>query len=206
MKYLPHYLLMTVVLLASGQLACAQKNPFATHNKPMKRPPPDPGAPVWHTLRITPRPDLPEIHFYDKLNPVWWFGNLDDPEPPPSYRPDDPHRKTMWAFRNPFHNLTFYVIGVADKPSYRSGYYPQRVSHPHGGWHFAVTRRHVLLLPFVSYNRDWCTFYLGWRTRGTFGAKLNIPGNPRRKAEAAARQTRTAAPVQTEFVRPEPTE
>jgi hypothetical protein len=187
-------LLILALWLASGAPACAQKSPFASNNQPMKRPAPDPNAPRWHTIQIHPRPTLPDIHFYDKLNPLWWFGNADSPVPPANYLPDDPRRQLKWAFRNPFHNFTFYVIGVADKTTHRSGYYPQRISNPHGGWQFAVTRRRVVLLPFVSYERNWCTFYLGWRARGCFGIKLNIPGDPQRKAQAAGAKSEPSAP------------
>ncbi len=48
-----------------------------------------------------------------KFNPVWWFGNLDDPTPPDSYRPEDRHRKIKWRLRNPLHNFMFYVVGIA---------------------------------------------------------------------------------------------
>jgi hypothetical protein len=150
---------------------------------PMKRLPLDPNAPRWHTIKVTPRPDLPKIHFYDKLNPVWWFGNADEPVAPTWYLPDDPHRETKWNFRNPFHNFNFYVIGVADKTFYRSGRYPKRNSNPNGGWNFAVTRRRAVLLPFASYDRSWCIFYFGWRERGNFGIKLNFPDKPKPKPD-----------------------
>jgi hypothetical protein len=176
MKQLASLILAGLMLLGGVTTAGAQKNPFATNGKPMRRPPPDPHAPRWHTIRVLPDSDLPHIHFYDKLNPVWWFGNLNTPVPPASYRPEDPRREMKWYFRNPLHNFTFYVVGVADKPFYRSGYYPERNFDPTGGWNFAVSRRHILLLPYVSYQRQWCTFYLGWRERGNFGIKLNIPG------------------------------
>lgn len=68
---------------------------------------------------------------YKKLNPIWWLKNDDDPVPPRGYRPEDPEwkRKLFWAFRNPLHNLTFYVIGVADRTSEftRKGTYPRNV-------------------------------------------------------------------------------
>lgn len=176
MNAMAGFLLAGVILFGGILPAGAQKNPFATNGKLMRRLPPDPSAPRWHTIKVMPDSDLPPIWFYDKLNPVWWFGNLNTPVPPDSYLPGDPHRNTKWYFRNPLHNFTFYVVGVADKPFYRSGYYPERNFNPGGGWSFAVNRRHILLLPYVSYQRQWCTFYLGWRERGNFGVKLNIPG------------------------------
>lgn len=179
MRFSAGLLLAVLLCLAGETTARAQKNPFATTAKPMWRRPADPNAPRWHTIKVTPPPWLPEIHFYDKLNPVWWLGNVDDPAPPAWYQPENKHRNTRWRFRNPLHNFNFYVIGVADKPFYRSGCFPERNSDPNGGWDFEVARRHVLLLPFVSYERAWCSFYLGWRERGNFGAKLNFHLHPR---------------------------
>src|SRR5215469_15888553 len=69
----------------------------------------------WQTEHVKPGPEAPKIHFYNKLNPVWWFKNADDPKPPDWYKPDDSHRNLKWSFRNPMHTFNFYVIGVADK-------------------------------------------------------------------------------------------
>ncbi len=132
----------------------------------------------WHTVKVVPRPGQPKIRTLDKLNPIWWFGNIDEPVPPDWYRPDDKHRTTKWRWRNSFHNFTNYVIGVADKPFARSGRYPERNSDPHGGWSFAVARRKLLLLPFFSYQRGRFTAYFGWRERGNFGMKLNVSAPP----------------------------
>lgn len=128
----------------------------------------------WHSVRIFPPPNLPEIHTWQKFNPVWWLENCDDPVPPAWYRPDDRQRAMKWRFRNPFHNFDFYVIGVADKKITRSGPYPEKISNPNGGWNFAVSRRKIVVLPFISYQRGRFEFYLGWRTRGNFGMKLNF--------------------------------
>ncbi|MEJ2008995.1 MAG: hypothetical protein P8Z30_12710 [Acidobacteriota bacterium] len=138
---------------------------------PMKRKYP---LPAWQSIQITPRPGLPKIHFYNKLNPVWWFKNSDEPIPPDWYKPNDKHRVLKWHFRNPLHNFDNYVIGIADKSSVRSGRFPLQTSNPHGGWNFAISRRKLLVLPFVSYRRGRFEFYLGWRERGNFGAKLNF--------------------------------
>ena len=128
----------------------------------------------WHSVNVAPKAGLPKIYFYDKLNPVWWLENSDEPAPPAWYLPAGRHRFTKWRFRNPFHNFDFYVIGVADKPFVRSGCYPERNSNPHGGWDFELARRKLVLLPFVSYERRWGTFYLGWRERGAFGLELRL--------------------------------
>ncbi|MGO8740963.1 MAG: hypothetical protein ACLQUR_01025 [Limisphaerales bacterium] len=138
---------------------------------------------------------MPKIHTYNKLNPAWWFKNSDEPVPPKWYQPDDRHRVLKWHCRNPFHNFDNYIIGVADKDFVRSGKYPERNSSPHGGWDFAVARRKLVLLPFLSWQRDSFNFYCGWREHGSFGIKLNVstpPGKatnevsrPRPKVEAS---------------------
>jgi hypothetical protein len=129
----------------------------------------------WRTVPVKPGPRAPKIHFYNKLNPVWWLKNSDDPKPPDWYRPNDTdkHRRVMWSFRNPLHNFNFYVIGVADKTFYRSGKYPQENSNPNGGWDFEAARYKFIWLPFVSYHRTNFDFYFGWRNHGNFGVKIN---------------------------------
>jgi hypothetical protein len=127
----------------------------------------------WHTVKIKPGPRSPKIHFYNKLNPVWWLKNADDPKPPEWYRPGERNRKLKWSLRNPMHNFDFYVIGVADKKVYRSGKYPRENSNPHGGWDFEATRYKFIWLPFVSYHRPNFDFYFGWRNHGNFGIKMN---------------------------------
>ncbi len=108
-----------------------------------------------------------------KWNPVWWFGNADDPEPPDWYRPGGKCRRVLWQLRNPLHNFTFYVIGVADKPFTRTGKFPEAVFAPDGGWNWAVARHKWVRLPFISFNGKLCHFYFGWRERGNFGCKVN---------------------------------
>jgi hypothetical protein len=134
--------------------------------------------PPWHGIVIAPRPDLPPIHWYDKINPVWWWGNADDPVPPDWYEPDNPHRQRDWFFRNPLTNFSFFVIGVADKNFVRYGRYPKLVGNPHGGWNVAIIRRRILLLPFVDYKNSRMEFYFGWRERGNFGIKLVFHQQP----------------------------
>jgi hypothetical protein len=171
---------VVVLLLAGNQSAFARPEPAAWQPRPMKRPPADPNSPRWHSIKVTPRAGLPKIHFYNKLNPVWWVENSDEPVPPKWYKPDDRRRVMKWHFRNPFHNFGNYVIGVADKEFVRSGKYPERNSRPRGGWDFAVARRKLVLLPFISYQRGSFNFYFGWREHGNFGIKLNVsapPGN-----------------------------
>jgi hypothetical protein len=171
--------LAIVILFASGTAVFAQRNAREqTAVRPMKLPPPGTNAVPWHTIAVAPKPGLPKIRYYDKLNPVWWFGNADEPAPPAWYRPADKHRLLKWRFRNPLHNFTHYVIGVEDKKFSRSGKYPERNSDPRGGWNFAIGRRCLAPLPFVSYDRSWCTFYFGWREQGAFGLKLAFHRKP----------------------------
>jgi hypothetical protein len=138
----------------------------------------------WHTIKVRPRASTPKIHFYNKLNPVWWFKNSDDPKPPEWYRPEDKHRRLKWSFRNPMHNFDFYVIGVADKKFARSGKFPTQNSDPRGGWDFEASRYKFIWLPFISYHRPKFDFYFGWRNRGNFGIKINI--NPKKRVKTTA--------------------
>ncbi len=114
---------------------------------------------------------------WKKLNPIYWFGNDDNPEPEAWYRPDSRWRKVLWYFRNPLHNFTFYVIGVADRTDRsRIGNYPASVFHPDGkGWVKCWTllaKPKWLKLPFISYIGPKVKWYFGWRERGNFGLKL----------------------------------
>lgn len=130
--------------------------------------------PQWHSVIVMPRTNLPPIHFYNKINPIWWFGNIDEPRAPDWYRPNGHFRNFMWYMRNPYENFSNYVIGVADKESVRYGVYPLSIGNPNGGWNFAVTRRRIVYLPFIDYKHHRFEFYFGWRERGNFGMKLNF--------------------------------
>ncbi len=140
----------------------------------------------WRTIKVKPDEDRPKIHFYNKLNPLWWFKNSDDPKPPEWYRPDEKHRSFKWNLRNPMHNFNFYVIGVANKKFSRSGKFPEKNSDPRGGWDFEAARYKFIWLPYLSYHRSKFDFYFGWRNRGNFGIKVNInPVNPKSKEQNA---------------------
>ena len=130
----------------------------------------------------------PPIRSAQKWNPLWGFGNADDPEPPGWFHPGSPNRRWLWQMRNPLHNFTFYVIGVSDKATTRTGKFPAHVFAPGGGWNWAVTRHRWLPLPFVSFEGERCRFYLGWRESGNFGGKVNL--GPRRDRPAPAAQSR----------------
>jgi hypothetical protein len=158
-------LLLASLLWAAGCCSVASQSP-----------PPGPARskPHWHSILVVPRTNLPPIHFYNKINPIWWFGNIDEPHAPAWYRPNGSGRDFMWYMRNPFENFSNYVIGVADKKTVRSGVHPTVNGNPDGGWNFAVTRRRIVYLPFVDYKRGRFEFYFGWRKTGNFGIKLNF--------------------------------
>src|SRR6516164_1210399 len=75
--------------------------------------------PKWHSVVMPLRTNLPAIHFYNKINPIWWFGNVDEPRAPDWYRPHASRsfRNVAWYFRNPLSNFSNYVIGIGDKKS-----------------------------------------------------------------------------------------
>ena len=56
----------------------------------------------------------------ERLNPVWWFGNVKWPEAPDHYI-EKMGGNAKWAtfmfnfIRNPLQNFTHYVIGISDK-------------------------------------------------------------------------------------------
>jgi hypothetical protein len=160
---------LAVAINASAE--SATNSPAATN--------PAPRCVHWHTIVIKPGPHTPKTHFYNKLNPVWWFKNSDEPTPPDWYLPHGRHRKLKWSFRNPMHNFNFYVIGVADEKFTRSGRFPKQNSDPRGGWDFEAARYKFIWLPFVAYHRPKFDFYFGWRNHGNFGIKINI--NPKKK-------------------------
>ena len=126
--------------------------------------------------------------FWTKCNPVWWFGNADDPVPPENYRKGKCCRKFMWRMRNPCHNFTFYVMGIEDKAHVRIGKYPAKVANPNGGWNWAVCKYKRLRLPFVDYKRGRFEFYCGWRNGGNFGMKLNFSQRKAKKPPPASKE------------------
>ena len=66
------------------------------------------------------------------------------------------------------------MIGIADKEFAHTGRFPGELFNPHGGWNWTVCRYQWLRLPLISYQSRRVRFYVGWRTRGNFGMKLNI--------------------------------
>jgi hypothetical protein len=144
----------------------------------------------WHSIVVKPDTNIvARIHFYDKLNPIWWCRNLGEPIAPAWYRPGEKHRNLKYHLRNPGDNFCSYVIGIEDKQFIRSGHYPEYTSNPHGGLNFAICRRCLLVLPFVDWRLNKFEFYLGWRTNGSFGLACRSqppPQNPTSKLKPAA--------------------
>lgn len=131
----------------------------------------------WVTEHFPPRRQ-PSV--WRKLNPFWAiFGNDDD-----GIFGDDRWRagraKTLglavkWWFRNPFHNLFFYVIGIAHKP--RTFWSVEgRMWGEVDGWTFHWLRADGgwFYLPFASFQNHRFSAYAGWRPYGAFGFKFQI--------------------------------
>lgn len=114
------------------------------------------------------------VPWYKKLNPMWaLFGNEDDgfwgdlAFNPAQYKTIPTAIK--WWFKNPAHNLMWYVLGVADVDRYVSGKHGDRIWNPTGrGWQYCWTHLTIIKLPFVSYISNSRRFYLGWRPGGAF--------------------------------------
>ena len=109
-----------------------------------------------------------------KVNPIWWFGNADEPVAPDWYRPDGHFRTLMWHLRNPFHNFDCYVIGLSDKRFIRAGRFPEETFNPIGGWNWGACLFHGVRLPYVSYIHGRVRAYFGWRPGGAFGIELKL--------------------------------
>lgn len=74
-----------------------------------------------------------------------------------------------WWLRNPFHNLTWYVIGVAN----RDRLLVINKDSDEAGWVYGYLQLETkwLRLPFLAYNGR-VVGYIGWRPSGAFGLKL----------------------------------
>lgn len=132
---------------------------------------------TWTIENFPPRRALSGFR---KLDPFWaLFGNDDD-----GYFGDDHWRagraKTFWLaaqwwFRNPFHNLFFYVIGVGD----RQRTFWSRSDRLWGtvdGWtfHWLKASGVPICFPFASFQNPRISAYAGWRPYGAFGFKFQI--------------------------------
>ena len=118
------------------------------------------------------------VSLWKKINPIWWFGNQDEPVPPAWEMPGWPTwvRYVFWYSRNPLTNFASYVIGVVDKNYTVTGTSPvcanvlNDLLPPQIGWHRSV----IWLwgwcpLPYISYSGKRILFYAGWQPAGFFG-------------------------------------
>jgi len=117
-----------------------------------------------------------------KLNPVWWFGNDGEPNPPAWYKPGSSERvrRLFWYLRNPLMNFQDYVIGVADRNYSVYGKAPvdciDRIDLGQTGWQWSVIAIGLLRLPFVSYTGKRVLWHVGWYYNGRFQVKFNLLG------------------------------
>lgn len=123
---------------------------------------------------------------WNKMNPVWWFLNDDEPDPPEWQLPGKPFviRQLSWYLRNPLQNFGKYVLGVADRNYVVVGTAPvyattwSDVDPVKTGWKVSTIRADGLYLPFVSYENAYLTWYAGWQWSGFFGFKFNLKKSP----------------------------
>lgn len=109
-----------------------------------------------------------------KLFLLSFFTNRDEPLPPSNKWPKYPMwlRKILWWVRNPAHDFTFHIVGIAGKDFTSYGAYPEHVWNPNDGWNWAVREYGWLRLPFVSYRGEYIESYIGWRNVGNLGLSL----------------------------------
>ncbi|NEW96662.1 hypothetical protein [Rhodopseudomonas sp. BR0G17] len=115
-----------------------------------------------------------------KINPMWWFQNDLEPQPPEWFKPGAAAwwRALAWAIRNPLSNFTAYVVGVKDRDYEIAGTDPLDAGTladvGRTGWKWSVIRLGPLRLPFVGYAGPRVLFYAGWAWEGNLGAKFNL--------------------------------
>jgi len=134
------------------------------------------------------------VNWKQKLNPIWWFGNIDDPNPCIYDWYLKEHCKPIQTFfskylkinlkkcnllcklkwflwRNPLHNFTFYVIGFKDKIEEGKIKYIGKQWAGYKEWNVAYikTKSGIKIPIFISYN-GYFQFYIGWRPSGNLGA------------------------------------
>jgi hypothetical protein len=108
------------------------------------------------------------------MNP---FGNRDEPIAPEWFRP---HlrpwlRNLLWHFRNPLHNFTHYVIGIAGREFTVTRSCPDSDNDGFadgGGWLRCTLQYGGGSRPYVSYAGR-SHFYIGFHpASGKFGVRL----------------------------------
>jgi hypothetical protein len=115
----------------------------------------------------------PRVPWYKKINPIWWFGNVEGIDP--TYHTDWPQwrREFVWyVIRNPLFNFFRFVVGVEDRDLIVTGPEPVftpawiECSLPSTGWKWAILRTGWVVLPFLSYSGSRMVFYFGWVPSG----------------------------------------
>lgn len=116
-----------------------------------------------------------------KLNPIWWFGNVEGLDQ--NYMPAWPmwRRRLWWFFRNFMFNFFRFVVGVEDRDLMVTGPAPVftpvwlETAPPRRGFKWSIIRTGWLVLPFVSYTGTRVLWYVGWLpSGGRLGTKLNL--------------------------------
>jgi hypothetical protein len=106
-----------------------------------------------------------------KLNPVWWFKNDGEPDPPADYKPDKPQwlRVLFWYLRNPLVNFCDYVIGVEDRDHIAYGQAPIDITDwldaGETGWKFGVLKVNLRLAALCFLHR-YARVVALWVVRG----------------------------------------
>jgi hypothetical protein len=140
-------------------------------------------SPDGQTASVSGRVHQP---LWKKLNPLWWFLNDDEPDPPDWQLPGKPYilRQLSWYLRNPLQNFGRYVLGVSDRnytvvgtaPVYAA--IPSDVDPNNTGWKFSNIYVNGFPLPFIAYESERVVWYAGWQWWGFFGFKFNIKKSP----------------------------
>jgi hypothetical protein len=140
-------------------------------------------SPDGRTASVTGRETQP---MWKKFNPVWWFLNDDEPDPPDWHLAGKPYliRQLSWYARNPFQNFGKYILGVSDRnytvvgtrPIYVTNW--SDISPEKKGWKVSTIHIQGLRLPFVAYENEHVLWYAGWQWWGFFGFKFKIKNSP----------------------------
>lgn len=140
----------------------------------------------------------PDLRWYHRLNPLWWFGNIDEPQPPSQFdgryrqfwqyrwlrKLGVPHRVATaiwWGTRNPLHNFCYYTVGLAGMDLDIDGKDDLIDMFAPHGWHWLLVkwRRHpIVRLPYISYHDKEVKLYAGWGDSGQFGLELKGKRGP----------------------------
>jgi hypothetical protein len=134
------------------------------------------------TIETKPWPKAQTIPWGKKLNPIWWFGNVEGIDT--AYHTDWPQwrRALVWyLIRNPLFNFFRFVVGVEDRDLIVTGPAPVFTTlwieciPPSYGWKWSIIKTGWVRLPFVSYSGAHVVAYLGWLpSGGRLSAKLNF--------------------------------